>query len=666
MNSKGDEDIQSILQSISNNLAELKTWSKTFRGEEEGTKDPEELKELYKEEEPWNMCLNTPKLSFVGPISEEYIVEENEMENAHNNEDDDWLFEYQQEKVEYEDYECKNTNDEFRVDKCEAEKNDEKTQGKDTQEEITKNQTYKPMADEQEGDTLDKALAMQGKVYEDEQEEEDEDYNRCYHCLDDQEDARFYEILTPEEPQLASTNMSTTRAPSKSTDTLPNECAYDPVQFPIKKKVEGEEPKYLENQENEDLIIESLQQEIKDEIDGSSIESFSSIAFDGKRNEAQCLAKIDEKLGHQANAFRDTSIHILNKATKQSELEFKSQYLFLLATIEDYLAEQKGTHEYQEKIEKDEDLYGEAEILYLYKERMDLAISMERRLGDWFTVEILVQSIAQTKASMENLWNHISNILAERKDWRRASKYFMNAKNEEKLVECLYALEDEKELGEAMNEILDDYKLLTSTRENSKNWHMRKYSDFLHQGKAKKTLELSKPVASWGTSGPDSSGISKWKEVYGKVNKRILLGGGPRLAIKRAQQRSMQGRVEFKNEIKLPSRVHHKNLVEQMLVYEHMSNSNMRDSLSSRTSIHLDWRRMVQIALNSAKGLSYLDALAIKHRHIKSSSILMEENLATKEINKTFVKRHYLLHTIAFFSNGSPREVAPCSNRAKE
>eukprot|EP01018_Ginkgo_biloba_P032318 Gb_32270 [translate_table: standard] len=39
---------------------------------------------------------------------------------------------------------------------------DEEIQGKDTQEEITENQTYK-LTGEQEGDIFDKALAMQGK-----------------------------------------------------------------------------------------------------------------------------------------------------------------------------------------------------------------------------------------------------------------------------------------------------------------------------------------------------------------------------------------------------------------------------------------------------------------------------------------------------------------------
>lgn len=69
---------------------------------------------------------------------------------------------------------------------------------------------------------------------------------------------------------------------------------------------------------------------------------------------------------------------------------------------------------------------------------------------------------------------------------------------------------------------------------------------------------------------------------------------GQILAIKRAQQGSMQGAQEFKTEIELLSRVHHKNLVglvgfcfeqgEQMLVYEFMANGSLRESLSGNYS----------------------------------------------------------------------------------
>lgn len=62
------------------------------------------------------------------------------------------------------------------------------------------------------------------------------------------------------------------------------------------------------------------------------------------------------------------------------------------------------------------------------------------------------------------------------------------------------------------------------------------------------------------------------------------------VAIKRANQGSAQGGLEFKTEIELLSRVHHKNVVglvgfcfergEQMLVYEFIANGSLKESLS--------------------------------------------------------------------------------------
>lgn len=62
------------------------------------------------------------------------------------------------------------------------------------------------------------------------------------------------------------------------------------------------------------------------------------------------------------------------------------------------------------------------------------------------------------------------------------------------------------------------------------------------------------------------------------------------VAIKRANQESRQGGHEFKTEIELLSRVHHKNVVslmgfcfeqgEQMLVYEYIANGTLKESLS--------------------------------------------------------------------------------------
>ncbi|KAK4588811.1 hypothetical protein RGQ29_019708 [Quercus rubra] len=129
---------------------------------------------------------------------------------------------------------------------------------------------------------------------------------------------------------------------------------------------------------------------------------------------------------------------------------------------------------------------------------------------------------------------------------------------------------------------------------------------------------------------------------YGKVYQGSL-PTGQLIAIKRARKESMQGGLEFKTEIELLSRVHHKNLVslmgfcfekgEQILVYEYVSNGSLKDSLSGKSGIRLDWMRRLRVALGAANGLAYLHEFAnppIIHRDIKSNNILLDESLNAK------------------------------------
>ncbi|VAH65333.1 unnamed protein product [Triticum turgidum subsp. durum] len=174
------------------------------------------------------------------------------------------------------------------------------------------------------------------------------------------------------------------------------------------------------------------------------------------------------------------------------------------------------------------------------------------------------------------------------------------------------------------------------------------------------------PFASWGVAQKDSGGAPQLKGArffsfdelknctnnfsenheigsggYGKVYKGTI-EDGTGVAIKRAEYGSKQGAVEFKNEIELLSRVHHRNLVsligfcyeqgEQMLVYEYVSNGTLRENLQAR-GIYLDWKKRLRIALGSARGLAYLHELAdppIIHRDIKSTNILLDDNLKAK------------------------------------
>jgi serine/threonine protein kinase len=185
---------------------------------------------------------------------------------------------------------------------------------------------------------------------------------------------------------------------------------------------------------------------------------------------------------------------------------------------------------------------------------------------------------------------------------------------------------------------------------------------------AKKAVErTTNPFASWGAGGKDNGDVPQLKGAryfvfeelkkctnnfsetheigsggYGKVYKGTI-ANGQMAAIKRAQQGSMQGAAEFKNEIELLSRVHHKNLVslvgfcyeqgEQMLVYEYIPNGTLRENLMGKGGMHLDWMTRLRIAIGSAKGLAYLHELAnppIIHRDIKSTNILLDESLTAK------------------------------------
>ncbi|KAL3515799.1 hypothetical protein ACH5RR_022701 [Cinchona calisaya] len=188
---------------------------------------------------------------------------------------------------------------------------------------------------------------------------------------------------------------------------------------------------------------------------------------------------------------------------------------------------------------------------------------------------------------------------------------------------------------------------------------------FRQKGRAEIAASQIDPFASWDPS-KNSGGIPQlgarnfsFEEVkkytnnfsetngigsggYGKVY-RGTLPTGQLVAIKRAQQGSMQGALEFKNEIELLSRVHHKNIVglvgfcldqgEEMLVYEYIPNGTLKESLSGKSGIRLDWMRRLRIALGAARGIQYLHVLAdppIIHRDIKSNNVLLDERLNAK------------------------------------
>nr|CAB3489378.1 unnamed protein product [Digitaria exilis] len=171
------------------------------------------------------------------------------------------------------------------------------------------------------------------------------------------------------------------------------------------------------------------------------------------------------------------------------------------------------------------------------------------------------------------------------------------------------------------------------------SWHIKSTSSSvpqLHGARVFTFVELKKITSNFSEANDIGNGS------YGKVY-RGTLPGGQLVAVKRSQQGSMQGSLEFRTEIELLSRVHHKNVVtlvgfcvdqgEQMLVYEYVPNGTLRDSLTGKSGVRLDWRRRLRVVLGAAKGVAYLHEHAdppIVHRDIKSSNVLLDDRLNAK------------------------------------
>ncbi|KAJ0976522.1 hypothetical protein J5N97_011996 [Dioscorea zingiberensis] len=141
-------------------------------------------------------------------------------------------------------------------------------------------------------------------------------------------------------------------------------------------------------------------------------------------------------------------------------------------------------------------------------------------------------------------------------------------------------------------------------------------------------------------------GTKGFKEELGKGAFGTVFKGtffGKTLAVKRLEKVVEEGEREFRTEMEMIGRTHHRNLVKllgycnegshRLLVYQFMSNGSLADLIFKGDQNRPDWKERFRIALDVARGINYLHEECethIIHCDIKPQNILMDDYWTAK------------------------------------